>query len=338
MAVVPGFSVSDLIQAVGHIKTVYDAFFNKYTNSVVQVRSLANRIQQFQTNLQAHKEIIENRGLEYSGYIAIKNTLDECEDFLEKYKGVLEKKISVVKVWRTGRFPYDQDIVARLQKDIESHGLNILHFNMNILLCVISDYVSCSPCLIANNLDRKDSLPRENTIAQNTLSQAVDIPAHSPDTVIMLPLPPPSLSESPRILEGSRLSASPGGVSPQSPKWGPTSGSGSGQDSAQGSPGSQFVVSQPRMNLELQGQNSDIVLQPPLDYCVAKMLVHPVIDITRLHLIDTNYTIDVSVIASLNSGAKLKVETFPRLASCSSSMKKGSRDSDIKVSQFLIVL
>ena len=147
MAAVPGFSVTDLIQAVCHIKTVYDAFFNKYTNSAVQVRGLADRIQQFQTNLQAHKEIIEKRGLEYSGYVAIKNTLDECEDFLEKYKGVLEKKISVVKVWRTGRFPYEQDVVARLQKDIESHGLNILHFNMNILLYVISDYIACSYAL-----------------------------------------------------------------------------------------------------------------------------------------------------------------------------------------------
>ena len=190
-------------------------------------------------------------------------------------------------------------------------------------------------CPIANNLDRKDGLPRENAITPSTISQAVDIPARSYDTAVTLPLPPPSLSESPRILEGSRLSASPGGVSPQSPKWGRTSGSGSGQDSVQGSPRSQPVVLQHQEALDLQGQNSDIVLQPPLDYCVAKMLVHPVINVTRLHLINTYYTIGASVIASLNSGAKLKVETFPRLVSCSSSMKKGSRDSDIKVSQFL---
>jgi hypothetical protein len=145
MAVVPGFSVTELIQAVGHIKTVYDAFFSKYTNSETQVRDLADHIQQFQTNLQAHKEIIESRGLEYSGYVAIKRTLDECEDFLDKYKAVLEKKISVVKVWKTGRFQYEKDIVARLQKQIESHGINILHFNMNILLYVISECVACSP-------------------------------------------------------------------------------------------------------------------------------------------------------------------------------------------------
>jgi len=141
---VPGFSVSDLIQAVGHVKTLYGAFFSKYTNSAVQVRNLANRIQQFQANLQAHKEIIERRGLEYSGYVAIKSTLDECEDFLDKYRAVLEKKISVVRAWRTGRFQYEQDIVARLQKDIDSHGLNILHFNINILLYVVSEFVVCS--------------------------------------------------------------------------------------------------------------------------------------------------------------------------------------------------
>lgn len=141
---VPGLSVTDLIQAVGHAKTVYDGFFDKYSNSASQFRDLADHIEQFQTNLQTHKEIIESRGLEYSGYVAIKRTFDECEDFLNKYKAVLDKKASVEKIWRIGRFQYEQDTVARLQKKIESHGLNILHFNQNILLCVISQRVARS--------------------------------------------------------------------------------------------------------------------------------------------------------------------------------------------------
>jgi hypothetical protein len=51
------------------------------------------------------------------------------------------------------------------------------------------------------------------------------------------------------------------------------SGSGSGQDSIYGSPRSRPTVPQSQADLDLQRQNSDIVLQPPLDYCVAKMLV-----------------------------------------------------------------
>lgn len=129
---------------------------------------------------------------------------------------------------------------------------------------------------IANNLNRQDGLHRDNTITPNTLSQAVDIPARSSDTADTLSLPPPLLPESPRILEGSRLSVSPGGVSPQSPKWGTASGFGSGQDSVQGSPRSRPIVPQPQADLELQRQSSDIVLQPPLGYCVAKMLLFPI--------------------------------------------------------------
>jgi hypothetical protein len=339
MAVVPGFSVTDLIQAVGHIKTVYDSFFDKYTNSATQLRDLADQIQQFQTNLQANKETIESRGLAYSGYVSIKRTLDECEDFLEKYKAVLDTKVSVAKLYRTGRFPYDKETVARLQKQIESHKIDILHFNLNILLYVVFECVACSPRLIANNLDRQDSCYRENTITPNTLSQAVDIPARS-DTVITLPLPPPLLSEIPHVLEGSQLSVSPGCVSPQSPEWGRTSGSRSGQDSVQGSPGSRPVVPRSQGGLDLKRQDSDIVLQRPLDYCVAKMLVRPdiLMNITHLHRTDTNHTIDASVMISKNSGARLRVEKPPRLLSCSSSMKRGSQDSNTKVREFSLYL
>jgi hypothetical protein len=145
MAVVPGFSVTELIQAVAHAKTVYDSFFDKYTNSASQLRDLADHIEQFQTNLQVHKIAIESRGLEYKGYVAIKRTFDECEEFINKYKAVLDDKISVGKIWRTGRFQYEKETIARLQKNIESHGLHILHFNQNILLYVISE---CRVCTI----------------------------------------------------------------------------------------------------------------------------------------------------------------------------------------------
>ena len=147
---VPGFSVTDLIQAASHFKIVYDGFFSKHSNSASLIRDLADHIQEFQTNLQAHKEVIESRGLEYSnpGYVAIKRTLDECEDFLNKYSAVLEKKISVERLWRTGRLQYEQDTVARLQKRIDSHGISILQFNSNILMYVISQCVACAPWLI----------------------------------------------------------------------------------------------------------------------------------------------------------------------------------------------
>jgi hypothetical protein len=137
---VPGFSVSDLIQALGQVKMVYDAFFNEYTNAASQVRDLADHIEQFRKNLQDHKEIVDEAGLEYSGYEAVQRTLESCYRFLEDYKEVLDKgrKKSVVgainKGYKVARFAFEQDEINRLQAQISRHESNILHYSMNHVL------------------------------------------------------------------------------------------------------------------------------------------------------------------------------------------------------------
>ena len=137
---VPGFSVTDLIQALGQVKIVYDAFFNEYTNSASQVRDLADHIEQFRKNLQDHKEIAEESGLEYTGYEAVQRTLESCYRFLDEYKEVLDKgrKKSVVatlnKGYKTARFAFEQSEITRLQAEISRHQSNILHYSMNHVL------------------------------------------------------------------------------------------------------------------------------------------------------------------------------------------------------------
>jgi DNA helicase IV len=133
---VPGFSVNDLIQALGQAKIVYDAFFNEYTSSAAQVRDLADDIEQFRRNLQKHKEIVEQGGLEYTGYPAVQRTLDACYRFLDDYKDVLDKrrKKSVVGAFKTARFAFEQDEVKRLRDQIAGHKSDILHYSMNVVL------------------------------------------------------------------------------------------------------------------------------------------------------------------------------------------------------------
>jgi hypothetical protein len=139
MAVVPGFSVSELIAAAGHVKTVYDAFFDKYTSSASQLRDLVDSIDLFEENLSTHKQILEKGRLSYSGYVAIDRTLAECREFLNDYKVISEKSFSAGKLLKTVRFQYDQATVDRLQKQIANHGNNILQFNVNLLVYVISE-------------------------------------------------------------------------------------------------------------------------------------------------------------------------------------------------------
>jgi membrane-bound lytic murein transglycosylase len=133
---VPGFSVSDLIQALGQVKIVYDAFFNEYTNTAAQVRDLADDIEQFRKNLEEHKEITEQGGLEYTGYASVQRTLEACYRYLDDYKDVLDKrrKKSVVGAYKTARFAFDQDEVNRLRGQIARHQADIQHYSMNIVL------------------------------------------------------------------------------------------------------------------------------------------------------------------------------------------------------------
>jgi hypothetical protein len=133
---VPGFSVSDLIQALGQAKIVYDAFFNEYTNSAAQVRDLADDIEQFRNNLQKHRNIVEQSGLEYSGYAAVQRTLDSCYRFLDDYKDVLDRRRrkSVVGAFKTARFAFEQEEVNRLRAQLAGHKGDILQYSMNVVL------------------------------------------------------------------------------------------------------------------------------------------------------------------------------------------------------------
>lgn len=135
---VPGFSVNDLIQALGQAKRVYDAFFSEYANTAAQVRDLADDIEQFHKNLTKHQQIVEERGLEYSGYAGVKRTLDSCYRFLDDYKEVLDRRRrkSVVGAFKTTRFIFEADEVIRLRSQISKHESNILHYSVNLILWV----------------------------------------------------------------------------------------------------------------------------------------------------------------------------------------------------------
>jgi hypothetical protein len=134
---VPGFSITELIQALGQVKVVYDAFCNTHKGSAAQVRYLAEDIEQFRINLKNHQGIIERRGLEYPSYHAVERTLEECRDFLKRFEVVLAndaRRFSIVGAYKTARYAFVQDEVAKLRAQISTHGNNILHFSMNIVL------------------------------------------------------------------------------------------------------------------------------------------------------------------------------------------------------------
>src|SRR5579871_5749056 len=110
---VPGFSITELIQAARHVKTAYNAFFSEESKSPALLLELANDIKLFENNLEKHKTITE--GVDRPIYDAVKLTLDQCATFLNEYKILLEgKKVTPGAAWKTVRYAYDQDKVNRL--------------------------------------------------------------------------------------------------------------------------------------------------------------------------------------------------------------------------------
>jgi hypothetical protein len=131
---VPGFSVTDLIDALGTAKKIYDAFFHKNKNAANQVKQLSEEIEQFRINLESHRETIEQHGIPYSDIQPAKKTVDEWCLLLSKYQSAIDKSFTVAGAFRTARFPFVQDDVAKLRDQIKRHENNIILQSLRIVL------------------------------------------------------------------------------------------------------------------------------------------------------------------------------------------------------------
>ncbi|OBT70503.1 hypothetical protein VE03_00180 [Pseudogymnoascus sp. 23342-1-I1] len=118
---VPGFSINDLIDAAVQVKVVYDAFFNKNSNSATQLQDLIYEVSRFARHLERNREAFGRAGLEYEDYGAIYNTLYRCDEFLDKYKSVLSLKVSPELIWKTARFPYAKEYMQELRGELRAH-------------------------------------------------------------------------------------------------------------------------------------------------------------------------------------------------------------------------
>ena len=131
----PGFSVSEVIQVVSKLKTVYDAFFGKYDNASSRVRELADAIELFQNNLVTLEWILQRTGRHYPGHHAFMRTLQECEDFLHEHKALLDKKSKwPEKAWRTTVWPFEEERIGKLVRNLQTHSQAMGGFSLNLLL------------------------------------------------------------------------------------------------------------------------------------------------------------------------------------------------------------
>ncbi len=135
MVVPPGYSVSDIIQAAAHVKKIYDSFYKDDTSSFAQLRDLVDDIDQFRAQLEKHEKLLEERSLEYDGYQAVQRTLQQCEGLVRKYKEVFNNqgRRSVIGVYKTVKFAYEQDEIQRLRDKMRDHKFNIIISKLDII-------------------------------------------------------------------------------------------------------------------------------------------------------------------------------------------------------------
>ncbi|KAK0270738.1 hypothetical protein LTR35_014020 [Friedmanniomyces endolithicus] len=141
MAVPPGYSVNDLILAIGKVKDVFDVFFDEYQNAPRQLRELRDELQRLQDELGGLKLIEVETGKSYTGRDALQTTLNECEAFVKSHKsaltrsrGGLRRGDTALGVLQTGLFAFEQQSYERLLDHLSRRRIELVGFYVLLLL------------------------------------------------------------------------------------------------------------------------------------------------------------------------------------------------------------
>ena len=140
---VPGYSVGDVIKAANACKQVYDAFFSKYDNAHSRVSELHNTVNLFHSNLLAHSEILERSGKQYPGFEDFESTINECNDFLQKYlRGISAAggggRGKLRQAFNTAAWPLEEKHVEKLTRQLSLQIQALNSFALTVILWVLT--------------------------------------------------------------------------------------------------------------------------------------------------------------------------------------------------------
>lgn len=139
-----GYSVSELIKLTVTAIQIYDTFFDKWKNAPRQLRSLRDELERCRSSLQVQDYILRVIGRDYPGEKAFRDTLDECQSFVDGRQRVIarkngpETKESIVGVLQNGKFAFERDYAAYLSNELARRRNELMEFNIELILYVIS--------------------------------------------------------------------------------------------------------------------------------------------------------------------------------------------------------
>jgi len=123
----PGFSVSDLIQALSKLSDEYRSFWEKYHSSPgfpSAIEGLAYDIEHFRSKVEEREHILKVRNQQWSGSEAVPRTVDQCQRFLEGGIARFDKQQMRHRV-QAAQYPFDENEIRRLRRQILMQETNV---------------------------------------------------------------------------------------------------------------------------------------------------------------------------------------------------------------------
>ncbi|OCK79270.1 hypothetical protein K432DRAFT_383218 [Lepidopterella palustris CBS 459.81] len=130
-----GTQVSEMMKAAKVCRSIYDAFFSQYDNAPGRLRELGQLINTYAETLEENEEILKLRSRIHPGHKGLKQTLEECTDFLIKYKIVCDEDSHGAKrIAMKAVYALDQNHVAKLDRQLVRHAMPLAMYNSNLIL------------------------------------------------------------------------------------------------------------------------------------------------------------------------------------------------------------
>lgn len=119
-----GWSAGDIIKLIEVSVVVYQAFNDARKNSSRQFQLLSDEFGRFHTCLELLQNLLEEHTKKlYFGYDQFKTTLEECQEFLQKYSVLGDRRNSVVKFFKTiGWTTEEKGTINRLMTAVHGHA------------------------------------------------------------------------------------------------------------------------------------------------------------------------------------------------------------------------
>jgi hypothetical protein len=119
-----GWSAGDIVKLIEFSVTIYQAFNDSRKNSSRQFQLLCDEFGRFHTCLELLRDLLEEHNKKlYFGHDEFKATLKECNEFLQKYTVLGERRRSVSKFLKTIEWTTeDKGTINRLLTAVRGHA------------------------------------------------------------------------------------------------------------------------------------------------------------------------------------------------------------------------